>query len=318
MGTAGARTRPCGATASSPRGQTHSQKPSSQVRRRMGRWGRRSADFDAPGQGRAPSLCRGLKSFPREMPPSLGAGPGGGGPWGQGAPADCLWVQRRRWWSTAPSGTRRTTVTTATPWRVTARPGPTAPSWCTGRRVSWRPAAGGGGPVRPSPGMSTTFLLLLDCPPGSFWWLIPLLIFLLLLLALLLLLCWKYCACCKVMPPPPLRPGSPPVPAPPQGPRSCQRPGEATSSVQLSCPPPHPPVPRLCPHQWLDVWEHLPWGQPPAKGPGAHSPPTGSWQSHCDNRQEAGKRGGRHSPGDWAVGAEATLRRNLQGCGVLV
>ena len=57
---------------------------------------------------------------------------------GAGCPADHVWVQEARCWSTAPSGMRTMTAHTATQWRVTAPLGPTALSWCTGRRVSRR------------------------------------------------------------------------------------------------------------------------------------------------------------------------------------
>lgn len=136
------------------------------------------------------------------------------------------------------------TATTATPWRVTAPLGPTAPSWCTGRRVSLRPAVGAGGAHQARLGRGNRRpppppLSFPDCPPGSFWWLIPLLIFLLLLLPLLLLLCWKYCACCKVTAPPR-------VPAPHQRPHF---PAEVLAggrgqanphSLPRSSAPPHP------------------------------------------------------------------------------
>lgn len=157
-----------------------------------------------------------------------------GGPGGLGCPADRLRVQRRRWWSTAPSGTRTTTVPTVTPSRVMAPPGPTAPSWCRGGRVSWQAGWGRWAACRSPRGWGAeTWHRLLplpppppECPPGTFWWLIPLLIFLLLFPALLLLLCWKYCACCKVR--------APPGPHPPAGPYRWQRPGEPTCSTQPS------------------------------------------------------------------------------------
>lgn len=60
---------------------------------------------------------------------------------GSGYHANGLWVQRKRWWSTAPSGTRMTTALTATWWRVTAALGPTARSWSTRRKVSWQMGA---------------------------------------------------------------------------------------------------------------------------------------------------------------------------------
>lgn len=85
---------------------------------------------------------------------------------GVGCPADRLWVQRRRWWSTAPSGTRMTTVHTATPWRVMAPPGPTAPSWCRGGRVSWSAGRGRvGGLSDPGGGSGTDFLSFLPRLP---------------------------------------------------------------------------------------------------------------------------------------------------------
>lgn len=153
------------------------------------------------------SVVRGFTLFPRPhgrpqrrqyFPRPWGAPSGG---LGSGCHVNRLWVQRKRWWSTVPSGTRMTTAPTATPWRATAAPGPTAPCWYTGRKVSWQTGTACGtwqpGQARPLPPFSSRPA---DCPPGSFWWLIPLLIFLLLLLALLLLLCWKYCACCKVSP----------------------------------------------------------------------------------------------------------------------
>lgn len=147
------------------------------------------------------SLVWGLMPFPkpRSRPwwSPWGAASGG---LGSGYRANSLWVQRKRWWSTAPSGTRMTTALTATPWRATAAPGPTARSWSTGRKVSWQMGVRSLWPLAARAGMRTASFSShpADCPPGSFWWLIPLLIFLLLLLALLLLLCWKYCACCKV------------------------------------------------------------------------------------------------------------------------
>lgn len=89
---------------------------------------------------------------------------------GVGCPADHLCLQRRRWWSTAPSGTRTTTVPTVTPWRGTAPPGPTAPSWCRGGRVSRRAGRVGlGGLSDPHRGEAlapSSSSLLPRMPPG--------------------------------------------------------------------------------------------------------------------------------------------------------
>lgn len=216
------------------------------------------------------------------------------------------------------------TATTATPWRVTAPLGPTAPSWCTGRRVSLRPAVGAGGAHQarlgrgnrrpPSPPLSFP-----DCPPGSFWWLIPLLIFLLLLLPLLLLLCWKYCACCKVTAPPR-------VPAPHQRPHFPAEVlaggrGQANprSLPRSSAPPPPQPLGPAS-QEPLDTWEHPTWGQTRAKDHGSQQGREGPAHGGLtallgpDQRQEGVEGGEAWDAGP--QGAEAAPCGDLQRCGI--
>lgn len=123
------------------------------------------------------SLIRGLRLFPRPrgrpQRRQYFTGPWGapGGGLGSAWHAHGLWVQRKRWWSTVPSGTRTTTALIATPWRAMAVLGPTAPCWYTGRKVSWQwaqPAApgsrGGRGHCLPSP---LTLQTALPAPSGG-------------------------------------------------------------------------------------------------------------------------------------------------------
>lgn len=205
------------------------------------------------------------------------------------------------------------TATTATPWRVTAPLGPTAPSWCTGRRVSLRPAVGAGGAHQARLGRGNRRpppppLSFPDCPPGSFWWLIPLLIFLLLLLPLLLLLCWKYCACCKVTAPPR-------VPAPHQRPhfpaevlaggRGQANPRSLPRSSAPPTPAPRPCQPGAAGHLGApDLGSDTCKGPREPAGKGGPCPPGPD--SFVGPRPETGRRGGWRGVGRRTAGGRGS------------